>query len=501
MFQLHHVHGHQDEKMCFAQLDIPSQANVRMDKKVGKYISKMHETPTSSQAPILPSQSIYLTNGTEIITSAIREHLIDTFNLDQRQQYLHKHLNITKESYNHIEWNGIARYLRRNKTTRGKIVKTINAEWHTMKIAHRWNNNETELCPLCSKCEETCNHILCCPNLHMTRVREKYTRNLENQLKNLHTHPDIQTSIMTGIKSITSTNIPPDIPPSTSTQQSTIQQAYQQQETIGWHNMLRGYISKKWISIQDEHYDRNNFGKKFNISRWINKIIEATILIARKLWRERCEIVNTSNTYTLEQRTRDMAFDLCRELRPTAWKLYKEDQHLIRKQQSFFQTARFDQIQSWEQAIAKAMKNGQQRMDRSCGKLTKWIQRTPSRNISHTTSIMAISSNENTLPIIQCRVQHPLKPKQPNQTFFDETYHKRKNIPPDPNQPHRIWNKNYAKGRERIFQKFSKYGRKQRRNYNSPQPHHQNSISSEKGRQLNISTFTSPLLTLNLSYN
>ena len=122
-------------------------------------------------------------------------------------------------------------------------------------------------------------------------------------------------------------------------------------------------LPKKWISIQDEHYDRNNFGKKINISRWNNKIIEATILIARKLWRERCEIVNTSNAYTLEQRTRDMAFDICRELRPTAWKLYKEDQHLICKQQSFFRTARFDQIQSWEQAIAKAMKNGKQRID------------------------------------------------------------------------------------------------------------------------------------------
>ena len=145
------------------------------------------------------------------------------------------------------------------------------------------------------------------------------------------------------------------------------------------------------------------------------------------------------------------------------------------------------------------MKNGQQRMDRSCGKLTKWVQRFPPRNISHTTSIMAITSIENTLPIIQCRVQHPQKSKQPNQTFFDETYHKRKNIPPDPNQPHRKWNKNYAKGRERIFQKFSKYGRKQRRNYNNTQPTHQNKLSSENGWQLNISTFTSPLIPFNLS--
>ena len=62
---------------------------------------------------------------------------------------------------------------------------------------------------------------------------------------------------MTGIKSITNTTIPTDTPPPTTNQQQNIQQAYQQQETIGWHNLL--------ISIQDEHYDRNNFGKKLTL--------------------------------------------------------------------------------------------------------------------------------------------------------------------------------------------------------------------------------------------
>ena len=105
-----------------------------------------------------------------------------------------------------------------------------------------------------------------------------------------------------------------------------------------------------------------------------------------------------------------MAYDLCRELRPTAWKLLKDDQHLIQKQHSFFQTARFDQIQSWEQAIAKAMKNGKERLERSHGKITKWITRTPPQNNRHTTSIMATSLVENTLPIIPSHMQQPKKP-------------------------------------------------------------------------------------------
>ena len=60
MFDIVHVHGHQDEKMCFDQLDIPSQANVRMDRKVGAFISQMIVTPNTYHAPILPSQSIWI---------------------------------------------------------------------------------------------------------------------------------------------------------------------------------------------------------------------------------------------------------------------------------------------------------------------------------------------------------------------------------------------------------------------------------------------------------
>ena len=86
MFDIVHVHGHQDKKMSFDQFDIPSQANVRMDRKAGAFISQMIITSHTHHAPILPSQSICITHKKHIVTSSIREHLINFFNLDQRQQ-------------------------------------------------------------------------------------------------------------------------------------------------------------------------------------------------------------------------------------------------------------------------------------------------------------------------------------------------------------------------------------------------------------------------------
>ena len=185
--------------MCFDQLDIPSQANVRMDRKVGAFISQMTVTPNTYHAPILPSQSICITHKKHIVTSSIQEHLIGSFNLDQRQQYLTKHVDIPAYINDNIEWNGINRYLKRNKTTKGKIVKTMNSAWHTMTVANKWNPHDSPLCPLCTQTNKTCDHVLHCQNHHMCRVRDKYLRNLQQQLSQLNTDPNISKCITSEI--------------------------------------------------------------------------------------------------------------------------------------------------------------------------------------------------------------------------------------------------------------------------------------------------------------
>ena len=104
-------------------------------------------------------------------------------------------------------------------------------------------------------------------------------------------------------------------------------------------------------------------------------------------------------------------------------------------QQSFFQISRFYQVQSWEQAIAKARKNAQQWEDKSSGKLSKWIIQQKHQTPNHTTSIMATTPTQNNRPFMHSCENHINRSKTPRQTFFDDTYHNRKLKPPDPKTP------------------------------------------------------------------
>ena len=79
-FQLHHVYGHQDDSKEFHELDIPSQNNMRKDIAVGAFIEKMtNRTSNHNRAPILPTQKICLLSRNCVITSMIRETLLDNF--------------------------------------------------------------------------------------------------------------------------------------------------------------------------------------------------------------------------------------------------------------------------------------------------------------------------------------------------------------------------------------------------------------------------------------
>ena len=182
----------------------------------------------------------------------------------------------------------------------------MNAAWYTMTVANKWNTHDSPVCPLCTQTNETCDHVLYCQNHHMCRVRDKYLRNLQQQLSQLNTDPNISKCITTEITAWLKSNQQPSPQQPTNHDadtniDNTLTSAIQNQRTIGWGNFLRGFISKDWIRIQDEYYSITSFVKNFNIHLWTNKIIEATILIAHKLWRERCEIINTTIEYSLEQ--------------------------------------------------------------------------------------------------------------------------------------------------------------------------------------------------------
>ena len=119
-----------------------------------------------------------------------------------------------------------------------------------MKVNNRWDESTSDKCPLCDKYTEDADHVLQCKFRTVERVRDEYIRKLTSTLKKLHTHEKITQVIIEGITNWMEKKQIDTPTPSVNPFQMHLHQAIQAQSSIGWGNILRGYIATKWCDLQ-----------------------------------------------------------------------------------------------------------------------------------------------------------------------------------------------------------------------------------------------------------
>lgn len=447
-FILEHVPGHQDKKKDFDDLDTPAKLNILMDRAAGEFIKNMsRKTKNHDRAPILPSQRVCLLSRGRVVTAYTRETLIDNFYFPSRIKYLTKHLSLTTKNIPLINWRLIAKYLRTKSNKRGKFVKLMNNQLNTMTVNHRWDESLSDTCPVCHSTSETNNHVLRCKHTNIAQVRNDNILHLSRTLKEQCTHPDVIMAITNGINSWIS-DIP--LPPrsiSVDPFQMRLKNAIKQQSTIGWGNMLRGYVANEWSAIQGFHYRNIKCDQKFNIHRWENALIDSLLRISKRIWKERCDIVKVEDECTKDFRTRTTAFDLACKLRRESWKLSKPQQKMLLKPRKFFFTSHIDQITTWEQQIAKALKVTADKIRNTKSTLTEWITR-PAQDITPLAQRPATRKKRSTSQ--QSLFTYLTAPQATRHQLPTIQEDGELELQPNPT------------GIERLFRKFNKYKRQQR---------------------------------------
>ena len=66
-----------------------------------------------------------------------------------------------------------------------------------------------------------------------------------------------------------------------------IQEAARQQDLIGWQVALYSLYSTKWEDAQEEWIQRKNMKWKRSPKKWADKLVEASLEVAWKMWENR----------------------------------------------------------------------------------------------------------------------------------------------------------------------------------------------------------------------
>ena len=362
-----YVKAHMDEEVEDEdELTIEQRLNVRMDRLAGIYLkSTSSKPPPSNNATVFPAQSVYLENQGYPQVTQIGEQLIFGKMHQKIVQHVHTYHGIHPDHFKKVDFNTMKKTLSRETKLKGKRLKAINGQWATMERQANWNQTDSPKCPLCHRCPETWMHVLRCPQMDMERVRTEKIAKLCTTMRSLKTMPEMETLLklivtkwMDG-KEVLFDEIP-------TVNDFKLHQLYDDQNAIGINAMFKGFMSKKWGDMQHNYYRTIKAGRKYNVSRWKNKIQTFFADFLHTMWVERCSILHAESMCTEENTFRNQMRALHEQTQSS--EIHRFDRHLLKKRHEFFRCAPRANIEMWFRRLSTSI------LREKRGKITKKIR-------------------------------------------------------------------------------------------------------------------------------
>ena len=291
-----HLDGHQDDHMDFEELDRWAQLNVIVDKAAKLKLSNIIRNQSSWCNDIrIPYYNCVIRyrgnrNVLEPISSHLASSVLAHIQNIRLKSYWKKKRDFDDDMMSKIDWeilNRSAKNFEKGKWL-SKFVTGICGVGYMLKI---WKHQAHSNCPRCGEGGETTQHVLICQEESASKVWENAVSELNNWMTENNSEPEMQETIIRKIsewRDSTPVNAIPSI------MNNHLRQAILDQNSIGWQNLLNGFISNQWRVIQRLHL--LEIGSRKSAELWISRFQKRIWMIPWALWQHRNEFLHNDGT-------------------------------------------------------------------------------------------------------------------------------------------------------------------------------------------------------------
>ena len=287
-----HVYGHQDD--TDRPLTVPEILNCRMDQKA-KDIAQ-HTISSPRQRVFKPSQlglgTITIKN--QRVTSNVQNTLYNTILHEAFVHRIHKSTGVDHEILlKKIHWTSYGKARKSCALTLATfITKLISNSLPTNITMVARKQRIHSYCPICKNQEEDILHMLTCPDPTASNMRETLLQDLKLWLVSSKTDPDVTRFLITGLRSWF---VDPfgDEPLHTTTDQTTFN-ALTEQLTIGWFNLLCGYITSDIVNIQHRYFQ--TISSRRHGASWATQLSHKLWTLTFSIWKFRNASLHETDT-------------------------------------------------------------------------------------------------------------------------------------------------------------------------------------------------------------
>ena len=160
---------------------------------------------------------------------------------------------------------------------------------------------ELASCPFKCGMLETNLHFMECLQPQVLQIRRAKINNLRTRMEKYGLHEAIITCILWGLKWHSGKQIPTLPRLLNGAIENQIQLAIEDQASIGWENMRRGFISRRWSEAQ-QLFEEN---KKMQPKPWNTTIIKWILEYSWDMWMERIKALHGTNVKENREKRRE----------------------------------------------------------------------------------------------------------------------------------------------------------------------------------------------------
>ena len=314
---LQHVTSHQDEHALVSSLTTPAQANVAADRLA---TSALQSHPSHSITPLHPVSMCQLDIAGNTLTSSFAHNIRRLAFEGRLRQYMAHRRNWSDISL--IDWDTFESFASTTLVPITFSVKFIHSILPSGKIAHRHDSTASSSCPACGALEDN-DHVLTCSHVSRIHFKIQFLSHVRKHSSCQHTDPVLATILCDGLSAVLCST-----PFDSASYPAVYRRLCDQQSTIGWLNLLRGFASPEWRRLHQRHCRHAGSSTRVSLIGPLASIRTGWHLLAA-LWafrnNQRHDILDSNRHNELERR----ANETIRRLYATKHKVLPTDQVLF----------------------------------------------------------------------------------------------------------------------------------------------------------------------------
>ena len=245
--ELHHIKGHQDETKSWQELSHTAKMNCKADDLADQYMQEFHDVDRS-RVSILPTSGCQLHLAAGTITYNLKLNLTHARTVPPLRQKLCKRNAWNEPVFNDIDWTAHGQAQKRLKKHKKTLVQYVNDWLPVGKRVHKYDPKYPEWCPSCTAQVEDMSHLLACPSTSRESWRKDCLATIKKTLDETNMAHPIKSLLVEGLHAALYNQ-----PAEAIAVEPAVADVAASQTAIGWTQLLKGRMTKKWAATQERH--------------------------------------------------------------------------------------------------------------------------------------------------------------------------------------------------------------------------------------------------------